>query len=267
MRYISLLLLLLPLESFAACTPDTIQFYLDKGFSHEQVTKLCAESGPATPKYEPYQKPTIIYANEGSDPGISSEERRAITQLKGGVDARSIEVTDDSINYIRRICVIAGNTPSVEDRVKKCIDVAFSISRTGLQVIESGAGLLLFGQQEVELISSSIIRKHVTSNPFDGVPPDIKDQLKRKYEHQEKGNETIVPVRKSASPPQIVSALRTIAAATESRRRGDGESEVSRVLDKTYVPPTQEQYLEDQPTYDEIEEEENKKKKWWNPFD
>ena len=266
MRYLFLVFLLIPLNSYSACTPETIQFYLDKGFTHEQVTKLCAESSTAAPTYQPYQKPVVIY-QEGGGSGNSVEERRAVNELRGGLDVRSVDITDDQINYIRNVCVRGGQSPDKEQRVEACIDVAFSISRDGLQVIESGAGLLLFGQQQIEVTSSEIKRKHVVADPWAKYLPDVRFQLKRKYEAKEKGNTTILPVRKSSSPSQIVSALRTIASTTESRKAGTDQSEVAKVLDDSYVPPTEEEYLESTPTYDDIQEEKKKKKKWWNPFD
>ena len=181
--------------------------------------------------------------------------------------ARSVDVTENDINYIRNVCVRGGQSPDVDQRVEACIDVAFSISRDELQVLESGAGLLLFGQQQIEVASSEIKRKYVVADPWAKYLPDVRFQLKRKYEAKEKGNKTILPVRKSSSPTQIVSALKTIASNTESRKAGTDQSEVAKVLDDSYVPPTEEEYLESTPTYDDIQEEKKKKKKWWNPFD
>lgn len=254
-------------HGFAQCTPENVQFYLEKGFTQAQITKLCSQaSSTDTPTYQPYQKPVVI-VQEGYESGNSAEERKAISELRGSVDGRSVDVTDTHINYIRRVCIRAGNSPEKDQRVDKCVDVAFSLARDGLQVTESGASLLLFGQQNVEVSSSQITRKHVTADPWAQFPPDIRFLLQRKYESQEKGNSTNIPLRKSASPPQVVNAIRTLSSMTEQRLSGNsGQSEVSKVLDESYVPPTEEEYLATQPTYEEVQEEE-KKKKWWNPFD
>lgn len=258
-------LILLPALSWGACTPETIEFYLEKGFTQEQITKLCAHDSSDKPSYQPYQKPVVIY-QEGYVPGVSAEERKAITELKGSIDGRSVDITDDSIDYIRRVCLLAGQTSEFDQRAKKCIDVAFSISRHGLRVTESGRGLVLFGQQEVEVVSNEIIRKPVTADPWKAFSPDIRYQLKRKYESFETGNTTTLPLRNSANPGQVVSAVRTIAAATQSKQSDENKSEVSRVLDDSYVPPTEEEYAAAQPK-PEVVEEKKKKKRWWNPFD
>ena len=260
------LLLSAKIAAASSCTPETIQFYLDKGFSQEQVTKLCSQTKSAAPSYEPYQKPIIVYQEGGPRAGLSAEERRAISEIKGGVDGRSVDVTDTHISYIRGLCLQAGNTKNVDERAKKCIDVAYSIARKGLTVDSSGRGLLIFGQVELAVGSSEIIRKPVVANPYDAFPPDIRYQLQRKYESTQPDKNTTIPVRRGASPGLVVSALKTIAASTELEGT-EYTSEVAKVLDDNYVPLTEEEYLASQPTPEEIEKEEKKKKKWWNPFD
>ncbi len=255
-----------PVQSLAECTPETIQFYLDKGFNQEQITKLCSlGTGSSTPKYEPYQKPVVIYQEGGYKPGISAEEQKAIKEVKGAIDGRSVDVTEDSIEYIRNVCLRAGNAKDVDQRAEKCIDVAYSIARKDLAVLESGRGLILFGQIELEVVSSDIKRKTVVANPWDAFSPDLRFQFKRKYESTEVGNQTTIPIRRSASTGQVVNALKVIASATQLRDDGKYDTEVARVLDDSYVAPTEEEYAATRPAPDV--EEEKKKKKWWNPFD
>lgn len=254
-----------PYISWGACAPDTIQFYLDKGFTQEQITKLCSQSNNSAPAYEPYQKPVVIYQEGGHKPGISTEERKAIQELKGSISGRSVDITDDSISYIRNLCIVAGNASDVDQRGKECIDIAYSIAREGLQVTESGKGFLLFGNTEIEVISSSIIRKTVIADPWEAYPPDLRYALKRKYDATETGNKTTIPIRRSATTGVVVSALKTIAASTENRDSGH-QSEVARVLDDSYEAPTKEEYAAAQPK-PEVVEEKKKKKRWWNPFD
>ena len=265
---ISVILFLSSSLLWAGCTQDTITFYLEKGFTQEQITKLCAEATEAEskPSYQPYQKPIVIY-QEGGAPGNTVEERRAASELKGSIDGRSVDVTDTHINFIRKVCVRAGNSPEKDQRVDKCIDSAYSIARSGMRVTESGSSVLFFGQQTLSVTSSSIKRKHVTADPWSEFTPDIRFLLKRKYESQEKGNSTTIPLRKSASPAQVVNAIRTLSSNTELKKDGINDSEVAKVLDDNYVPPTEEEYIASQPTLEEIKEEKKKKKKWWNPFD
>ena len=248
----------------AACSPQTVEFYLEKGFNQAQITKLCTAGNDTQAAYQPYQKPVVIH-QQGPVSGHTAEQRRAIAELSGSIDGRSVEITDTHINYIRRVCIRAGKSPERDQRVKKCLDVAFSIARDGLRVAESGATFLLFGQQIIEVSSNDIVRKHVTADPWQKFSPDIRYLLQRKYQASERGNTTTIPLRKSAAAGQVVNALRAIAAATELKKTGSHESEVAKVLDDAYVPPTEEEYLAANPPPQKVEKE--SKKKWWNPFD
>ncbi len=265
-------LLFCPTYAWAECDPDTVQFYLDKGFTQEQITKLCSTSSNNTPKYEPFQKPVVIY-QEGGDsrrPGLSAEERKAEKELRGSIAGRAVDVTEESINYIRPVCLSAGNSKNVDERGKKCVDVAYSIARKGLRVLESGRGLLLFGNIELEIISSEIKRKTVVKDPWDGFSPDVRFAFKRKFEAQQSGNKTTIPIRKVASAGQVVNALKIIASATELKD-SEHDSEVAKILDDDYVAPSEEEYLATLPKDPEEiaqeEEKKEKKKRWWNPFD
>ncbi|MEM8843675.1 MAG: hypothetical protein AAGB35_01375 [Pseudomonadota bacterium] len=268
LKFIPIFLVVLYSQSvWSACDPDTVEFYLDKGFTPDQVTELCTQDeGPSTPTYEPYQKPVVIY-QQGVVPGNSVEESKAIEKLRGGIKGRSIDITPDRINYIANICVRAGNSPERDQRIEECIDIAFSIARKDLIVERSGSRFLVFGEELVTVSSSDIKRKFLVEDPWVGLSPDLKFLVQRKYESQESGNTTNIPIRKSSSVAEVISSLRTLAATTDIRDDEEFDSEVAKVLDDSYVPPTQEEYIATQPTYEELEEEEKKKGKWWNPFD
>ena len=253
---------------WAGCDPDTVKFYLDKGFTPDQVAELCTQGGEesSTPSYQPYQKPVVIY-QQGVVPGMSSAESNAIQDLKDAMAARSIDVTDDKINYIRPVCLRAGNSPERDQRVSDCIDVAFSVSRKELKADASGKRLAILGEERVFVSSDEIIRKPLVEDPFGGHPPDIKFMLERKYESQESGNSTYLPVKRGYSVDQVIEAVRALSAITKIKADDTYDSEVEKVLSETYVPPTKEEYIANNPTYEEIEEEKEKSGKWWNPFD
>ena len=267
MQRLILILLLLPTTSFAECTQETIQYYLDKGFNQEQITKLCTTTGnDEATSYQPYQKPVVII-QEGYTTGIDADERKAINALRGGMDARSVEITPENLNYIKKDCVTWKASPEVERWVTKCIDVAYSVSRNDLKVTESGKGKILVGQKYLKLSSAAIKRKYVTADPWANLSIDIRSKLKRKYESRAQGNTTKIALRNTADPGQMVNAIRTLADATKAKQSGTTTTEVSRVLDDSYTPPTEEEYLASQRTYEEAQDEKKKKKKWWNPFD
>ena len=252
--------------AWAGCDRETVDFYLKKGFNQEQITQLCAQSTPTAPSYQPYQKPVVI-VKQGYVPGMSEEEARAIRTLQGSIDARSIDVTDSKINYISKLCLKAGNSPDLDKRITKCLDVAYSISRDDLKVRESGSGLLFFGQETVTVSSDKVLRKLTVSDPWSAMDADVALSLRRRYESLEDPIQTDIPLRRKASAHEVIDAIRTLSAATKNAQTGSQISEVEKILSNDYVPPTQEEYVASQPTYEEEKQQEKKKKKWWNPFD
>lgn len=264
----SLVILFYSTHVWASCDPDTVKFYLDKGFTPDQVTELCTQEGgeAATPAYQPYQKPIVIY-QQGVTPGLSADESNAISDLKKAIAARSVDITDDKVNYIRSVCLRAGTSPNKEERVVDCTDVAFSVSREGLRADASGRRLLVFGEERVFISSDEILRKPLVADPWEGYAPDLKFLLERKYESQESGNTTYLPVKKGYSTDQVIEAVRALSAITRIKTDDTYDSEVDKVLSETYVPPTKEEYIANNPTYEEIQQEEEESGSWWNPFD
>lgn len=248
-------------NALSACDPDTVQFYLDKGFNQDQITQLCSPA-TNTPTYEPFQKPVVIY-QEGAVKGKSGEESKAINILTSSLAARSIEVTDQSINFITPVCIRGGQSQTVQERIEHCIDIAFSIARAGLTVKSSGQSKLIFGARRLNISSSEIKRKHITADPFGHFAPDLRFLLKTRYEHDHQGNEMKVTIINNASLPETANAFKVLAAVTASSQ--DGKSEVGRVLEDSYEAPTQKEYESTKPKIPNAASE--KKGRWWNPFD
>ena len=148
--------------SFSACTKDDINFYLDKGFTQEQITQLCSASGGGTgtteavPDYTPYQQKVIIYQDGGGPEidkdGFSKEERLAINDLKAGGDIIKLKVTDTHINYqCEKFVLFQETILNFHQRYKTCPEVAFKVARDGLIAASSGKKLLIFGTAVVTL--------------------------------------------------------------------------------------------------------------------
>ena len=250
---------MLPTSSFSACSKDDIKFYLDKGFTQEQITQLCSGSGgtagttESVPDYTPYQQKVIIYQDGGGPDidkdGFNKEERLAINDLKAGGDIIKLKVTDTHINYVRKVCIISGNNPEFSQRYKTCPEVAFKVSRDGLIAASSGKKLLVFGTAVVTL-EGQIDRKLLGN--WEDYPLNVRKELKRNFNWKEDGNKTDFPVRGDYSVTKIVNAMRTL-----STEDADYFDEAAK-------------YAEDKKEDVKLAEEDTekeKKKRWWNPFD
>jgi len=252
------LYLLIPTLSYSACSKEDIQFYLEKGFTQEQITQLCATSSSesAVPDYKPYQQKVIIY-KDGGEPGIdkdgfTKEERTAINDLKAGGDIIKLNVTSSHINYVRKVCIITGNSPEVDQRFRTCPEVAFRVAREGLVAASSGKKLLVFGTAVVAL--NGTIDRELRGN-WDDYPVSVRKELKRSFNWKEDGSKTDFPVRGDYSVTKIVNALRTLSSVN------------SDYFDEAIQEAKNTTETKNEKADTEVGDESKKKKKWWNPFD
>ena len=246
---LSCLLLCLPGIGFSACDKEDVKFYLDKGFTQEQITQLCAESKAEAPDYTPYQQQVIIYQQGEDIPGIKDgftrEERMAIKELQTGTDVVGLTVDQDSIRYTVRVCLTVQEGKEYTQRFKACPEVFYKVSRVGLMAVASGKQFGAFGQ------SSITIEGIIHADPkqqFDDYPPQFRQQLKRNFSWRIGGNKTRMPVRGNYSVAKLVESIQILSKPADpnfklaQQETGEGDQAIK-------------------------EEQVKKKKRWWNPFD
>ena len=244
------LLLGLPGIGFPACDKADVKFYLDKGFTQEQITQLCAGSKAEVPDYTPYQQQVVIYrGGEGEAPGIKDgftrEERVAIKELQHGADVVGLIVDQDSLQYTVRVCLAVQEGKEYSQRFKACPEVFYKVLRAGLVVKASGKQFGLFGGSSISI--QGVIRREPKQD-FDDYPAKFRKQLKRTFDWKTRGDITRIPVRGEYSVVRLIESLQVLSKAADpnfklAQQGADVEGET---LEK-----------------DEVK----KKKRWWNPFD
>ncbi len=239
----------LPTALYAACSKEDIEFYLDKGFSQEQITQLCATGESSVPDYKPYQQQVIIYTEEespGVKGGFTREERIAIKDLQQGTDVLGMTVDQDKMQYTVRVCLAVQEGKEFSQRFKACPEVFYTVLRSGLKVINSGKQFGFFGQSAI--VIKGVIKSEPKQN-FDDYPPQFRKQLKRNFDWKTDGDTTKIPVRGDYSVTKLVNALNAIATEADPNAtfaQNDSDDDVA-IKDETDKP--------------------KKKKRWWNPFD
>ena len=253
---ITAIYLLLSSSLHADCAREDVQFYLDKGFTQEQVTQLCAATnsgGEAAPDYTPYQQQVIIYKEGGGEApgikdGLTKEEREAANIIKAGGDIANLKVTPEILSYTAKTCVVSANTPSVDQRYKDCLQVDFVVQRKDLIVSASGKKFLVFGNNYV-LLEGAIDVKPKRS--WDEYPIEIRRSLQRNFEWKEDGNKTAFPIALDYSVTRMVNAFRTLA---DTYGQADKEDQVAEASSEEIAEVVR-------------KPKEEKEKSWWNPFD
>ncbi len=204
-------LLVLPLAAYtnislAECARDDVEFYLNKGFTPEQVTSLCKSSGaqPATAK-------PIIKATPQNTSSSETVSEQAVTTnkdeqfLKEAINGRNISLSSDSLQYTLKTCYEYADEDQYGFAPKACPTIKFNIALKGLEITRSGKQYVFFGDHEIA-IKSTITRKIIGN--LEGYKPEQQEQIRK---HLESGNETILPIRDDISPKSVEQTLHRLA--------------------------------------------------------
>lgn len=195
----SSVLMVLSSQASAACSRDDVTFYLEKGFTAEQITVLCSE--PSKPAADAQQ---IDSEN--------NEHQSALTlggnalYLNRAIKAHKINLSSDSLQYTLKTCVNYGEYDDYGFAPKVCPDVTYTIALKDLEVLSTGMKYGFYGTQEAHVKSSEIQREII------GELQDQKAEDRgRILDAFEKGNETVIPVRDDFSLDEVKRVLEELS--------------------------------------------------------
>ncbi len=193
----SLLLMMVSSQANAACSRDDVTFYLDKGFSTDQISAMCSEaSAPAdeTPKSE---------QQSSEQQAVSPAADENALFLSRAIKGDEIKLNSDSLQYTqKKMCMEYGEEDLFGFTPKVCPDVTFIIALKGLEVLETGKKYGFYGTPEVKIKSSVI--KRVIIGELKNKTPEERELILEKFE---KGFETAIPIRDDFSLDKVKQVL------------------------------------------------------------
>ena len=178
--------------AWAECSREDIQFYLDKGFTTEQVTQLCAtEKGGSggKKKYRAYTDEYVDRQDEEYEARMRVEREAA---LRNAIEGSDIRLQRGYLYYIRQQCVSEGVEKDRAFGLKSCPNVRYRIKLAGLFVDpEEYKMRFLFGQRMIR------VEGEIKREPLPDAFADIPDEYWRKVlgRKLETGNSTKIPLR------------------------------------------------------------------------
>ncbi len=213
LRIATLLLLFSAPLAWAECSRDDIQFYLDKGFTTEQVTQLCAKSAGESKnkKYRAYTEEYVDRQDHEYQTRMRVEREAA---LRNSIEATDIRVERGYLYYIRPQCVSEGVEKDRAFGLKSCPNIRYRIKLAGLEIGEKAyKKRFLFGQQMVRVVGQ--IRRQEMPGAFADIPEEYWRNVLRK--RLEKGNSTKIPLRDGVDFHFARGALQDIVAFETER--------------------------------------------------
>ena len=206
---VSLVAWLACIPAQAACSRSDVDYYLDKGFTREQISALCGEGESPSrrdrDRYGAYDDPVERQAREVEKRRRKDEE---IFFIKSAIAAQDIELTPRKLEYTRKFCLAVGDTPEVEGRTRVCPDVRYRIYFKNLEVGGYERKYYFLGRREIE-ITGRVQRKLM--HDFREYPSDIRQKLLAAYKHATRKGATFIPVRKDVPIYRVTEILREYA--------------------------------------------------------
>jgi len=180
-------------NSYSACSRDDVEFYLKKGFSPDQITRLC-DTASTTQN----TKSTTI----NSSPVASNKSELF---LREAIKGHNILLTNDFLSYTLKVCFHYGEEDQYGFSPKACPNVRFKIALKNLEVKEPGNKYLFLNSDEIEVTGS------ISQKVINGLDKYNAEDKKLILKTLESGNKTTIPVRDDISLEKVFEVLKKIA--------------------------------------------------------
>ena len=144
------------------CSKDAIGFYLDKGFSPEQISRMCQYSPAVENAVSTQMQPSV-----NNEQATITKQNIPVLATDGDflffnktILSNSLTVTPDTLTYVRDECVRYGEEDEFTSfRPKVCGMIKTTINRVGLKVLRAVKGLSII--RDAELLVQGDIRRQV----------------------------------------------------------------------------------------------------------
>jgi len=196
----------------AECSRDDVNYFLEKGFSRDQVAAICGDApaparrAQAADEYEGFEESR---RRQSRGEAMRRERREDVSLLEAAVSAWDVVVTPRHLTYTRKLCLGAGGSPEVAARVKVCPEVRYRVYFKGLKVGGYQREYVLVGRREIE-VEGRVKRKLL--HDFEEYQPEIRRQLMGSYRARTRDGGTVIPVRKDYPLQRVYQVLRNYAA-------------------------------------------------------
>lgn len=208
----------------AECSREDVQFYLDRGFTAEQVTQLCSPAQQEQPdrKYRAYTDEYIDREDAEYRARLRTERE---VSLRSSIAAVGIALRGGHLYYTRKVCVSEGVEKDRAFGLKACPDIRYRIQLAGLQIDpKRHKRRFLFGDPLIEVHGD--IRREEQPGAFAEIPDQYwRDTLRAKLES---GDTTRIPLRPGVDFQFVRESLQEIvdfetdrATARETAETGD----------------------------------------------
>ena len=183
--------------SFAECARDDVNFYLEKGFTPEQITTICSKTSG--------KKNTADQQETEQTKSQPAPEKNIELFFKEAIKGRNVSLSNDTLQYTVKNCFEFGQEDLYGFANKACPLIKFTIARANLEIIKSQKKYIFFGDNEIKIKGS--IKREIIG----GLEKNKEDDLDLIKSKIESGDYTFIPVRDDISLDEVEQALLQIS--------------------------------------------------------
>jgi len=186
-----------------SCSKSDIDYYLQRGFSNDQVVQLCAGGSQSSGQQaQTYQAPAVQTQQQQQQSQVREDE----SYLSAALDADSVTMTDQKITLLPRECIEYGPTGSAKASADLeetlCVDTKLDINFAGMKVGKISRGFLLVRDTKVN-IKGTIKREFIGINQLRRQDRDaIRERLSTNP------TQVNLSIRKGIDPRAVASRLK-----------------------------------------------------------
>ncbi len=197
-------------QADAACSRSDVAFYLEKGFSHEQIVSLCGEPEASSEPMATSAPPRTEQGGAAIAPPLVTAVQPARSGpgqfLMDSINGYDIAVTQESIGYTRKDCFRYGPEDQFGFQAKVCPEVRYTINLKGLDVVDTGREFLFFGGGEIKVAGG--IDRFILNGMEEVTEASRKLILKQVHAD---GNHLVIPVREGVPLERVTGSLKELA--------------------------------------------------------
>lgn len=194
-----------------SCAKADIDYYLQRGFTHNQIVRLCSTVAPNKQSQQPPLLTNTPASTESSNQApplatslnrqpASTNEDKAYFQTV--LNAKSTTLTPSSLSYVSRECVKYGEENLAGLKSKACANTKVTINFNGLRVVKAVKGIFLIRDQEL-ILQGNIQREYLDINSMN---PKKQAEVRAQLSVQPK--QLDLPVLKGIDPKQVADKLK-----------------------------------------------------------
>ena len=197
----------------AECTKENIDYYLEKGFTTEQVTALCSRNLEFKEKSNTYESFSDEYADEQDVEYVKRMRIERQVFFKASLGAQNIKLRRDELSFHVYECARDGLAKPGSDLNKKgCATIQVKVNLAAVTVSEKVfKEKVVFGNKSI-LVKGDVEAKIIGG--FDGLSEYDANVLKKKVRARlgKKRGQVLIPIKKGLNFNYALETMKEIVA-------------------------------------------------------